>query len=204
MVNTETKATFMDCASCQEPGKRFGRHRNGLQRFRCKHFRKTYTKDHKRPLGAMTIPLEKAVLTLQLLVEGTSIRSAERITGLHRDTILRLLVLAGQRSEKLLGQKIRNVPVKDVQCDEIWGYIFKKEGHKTTEEIETDDTIGDAYTFVAIERNTKLVLNFALGRRNQATTDVFIEGLRGATAAQPFQLTTDGFGTLHSRNRCNP
>ena len=60
MVNTEAKATVMDCPSCQEPGKRFGRHRNGLQRFRCKHCRKTYTEEHKRPLGAMTIPLEKA------------------------------------------------------------------------------------------------------------------------------------------------
>ena len=184
----------MNCPRCETRCKRFGKHRNGLQRYRCNHCRKTYTEEHKRPLGAMTVPVERAVLALQLLIEGTSIRSTERITGLHRDTILRLLILTGERCEKLLGRKIRNVPVKDVQCDEIWGYIFKKEGHKTTEEIETDDTIGDAYTFVAIERNTKLVLNFALGRRNQATTDVFIEGLRGATAAQPFQLTTDGFG----------
>ena len=142
----------------------------------------------------MTVPIEKAVLALQLLIEGTSIRSTETITGLHRDTILRLLVVAGERCEKLLGRKIRNVPVKDVQCDEIWGYIFKKEGHKTTEEVATDNTIGDVYTFVAIERYTKLVLNFALGRGDQPTTDAFIEGLRAATAPKRFQLTTDGFG----------
>ena len=193
-MQAETKTPKMVCPECQKFCKRFGKHRNGLQRYRCKHCRKTYTEEHKRPLGAMTVPIEKATLALQLLIEGVSIRSTERITGLHRDTILRLLVEAGKRCERMMGRIIRNVPVKDVQCDEIWGYIFKKEGHKTTEEIETDDTIGDAYTFVAIERNTKLVLNFALGRRNQATTDVFIEGLRGATAAQPFQLTTDGFG----------
>jgi IS1 family transposase len=53
--------------------------------------------------------------------------------------------------------------------------------------------MGDNYCFVAIERNTKLVLNFALGKRNQATTDVFIEGLRQATADQNFQITADGF-----------
>jgi IS1 family transposase len=53
--------------------------------------------------------------------------------------------------------------------------------------------LGDAYCFVAIERNTKLVLNFALGRRSQATTDAFIEGLRAATAPQRFQISTDGF-----------
>ena len=92
-----------------------------------------------------------------------------------------------------MGRIIRNVPVNDVQCDEIWGYVGKKEGHKTTEESETDATIGDAYTFVAIERNTKLVLNIALGRRDQATTNAFIEGLRDATSPQQFQISTDGF-----------
>ena len=56
-----------------------------------------------------------------------------------------------------------------------------------------DDSMGDAYCFVAIERNTKLVLNFALGRRSQATTDAFIEGLRHATSPQRFQISTDGF-----------
>ena len=183
----------MNCPKCETRCKRFGKHRNGLQRYRCNHCRKTYTEEHKRPLGAMTVPLGKATLALQLLIEGTSVRSTERITGLHRDTILRLLVVAGERCEKALGRIIRNVPVKDVQCDEIWGYIFKKEGRKTSEESETNSMIGDAYTFVAMERNTKLVLNFALGRRNQATTDAFIEGLRLATSPQRFQITTDGF-----------
>ncbi len=91
-----------------------------------------------------------------------------------------------------MGRLIVNIPVRDVQCDEIWGYVTKKEGHKLPGE-ENDKTIGDAYCFVAIERRTKLVLNFALGRRDQATTDIFIEGLRAATAPQRFQLTADGF-----------
>ena len=142
MVNTETKATVMDCPSCQEPGKRFGRHRNGLQRFRCKHCRKTYTEEHQRPLGAMTVPIDKATLALQLLIEGTSVRSAERITGLHRDTILRLLLEAGKRCEKAMGRIIRNVPVKDVQCDEVWCFIRKKEAHKTPEEAACAGSAG--------------------------------------------------------------
>ena len=154
----------------------------------------------------MTVPLDKATLALELLIEGTSVRSAERITGLHRDTILRLLVVAGERCEKVFAQRVRNVPVTDVQCDEIWGYVFKKEGRKVLEDAQ-DGSIGDAYTFVAIERNTKLILNFTLGRRDQLTTDAFIEGLRDATAPQRFQLTTDGFNsyppaiyaTLHDR-----
>jgi IS1 family transposase len=56
--------------------------------------------------------------------------------------------------------------------------------------------LGDQYAFVAIERNTKLVLNFALGKREQSTTDAFLKGLRDATARQWFQITTDGFRPL--------
>lgn len=179
----------MNCTDCQAECQRFGKHRNGLQRFRCPQCHKTYTEEHERPLGDMTIPIDKALMALQLLVEGTSVRSTERITGLHRDTILRLLVLAGEKCEKLMGRLIVNVPVKDVQADEIWGFIAKKE--KMVEPGD-DPSFGDAYTFVAIERHTKLVLNFALGKRNQATCDIFIEGLRHATKGE-FQITTDGF-----------
>ena len=60
-------------------------------------------------------------------------------------------------------------------------------------EPEDDPNYGDAYTFVAIERHTKLVLNFALGKRNERTTDIFIEGLRFATSDEHFQISTDGF-----------
>jgi hypothetical protein len=56
-----------------------------------------------------------------------------------------------------------------------------------------NNSIGDAHTFVAIERNSKLVLNFALGRRDIATTQMFIEGLRDAVAPGMFQISTDGF-----------
>ena len=197
----------MSCPECDRKCQRFGNHRNGLRRFRCVECRKTFTEPHKRTLGTMYIPQDKALLAVQLLLEGNSIRSTERITGLDRNTIMKVLVLAGEKCDKVMGRLIVNVPVKDVQCDEIWGYVFKKEGHKTEEESATDATIGDAYTFVAIERNTKLVLNFALGRRDQATTNAFIEGLRDATAPQQFQITTDGFTpyasaiewTLHDR-----
>ena len=91
--------------------------------------------------------------------------------------------MAGWRKAWRVGKLIVNVPCQDVQSDEIWGYVYKKEAHKTPLEAHDDD-LGDAYCFVAIERHTKLVLNFALGRRSQQTTDVFIEGLRGATSSQ--------------------
>jgi transposase-like protein/IS1 family transposase len=183
----------MTCHNCRIEAKRFGKHRNGLQRYRCNQCGKTYTEPHEKPLEGMTIPQEKALLALRLLVEGNSIRSIERTTDLHCDTILRLLVLAGEKCAKLMGRLIVNVAAKDVQADEIWGYVAKKEAHKYEWEAN-DNSIGDTYCSVAIERKMKLVLNFALGRRDQATTDIFIEGLRAATSPkQRFQITTDGF-----------
>jgi hypothetical protein len=71
--------------------------------------------------------------------------------------------------------------------------VRKKEAHKLPAEAD-DNSIGDAYCFVAIERHSKLVLDFALGRRDQATLDIFIEGLRAATSpVSRFRLSIDGF-----------
>jgi IS1 family transposase len=140
----------------------------------------------------MRLPVEKACSILQLLLEGMSIRSTERVTGVHRDTILKLLVQAGDRCQTLMVQRVVNLNVQDVQADEIWGFVFKKEGHKA----ESDGVeVGDAYCFVGIERETKLVLAYHLGRRTAKSTDEFIGKLAYAVSPEcRFQLTTDGFG----------
>ncbi len=75
-------------------------------------------------------------------------RAAERISGLHRDTILKLLVTAGEKCEKLMGRLIVNVPVKDVEADEVWSFIAKKKRAVTEDD---DPNYGDAYCFVAME-----------------------------------------------------
>ena len=183
----------MTCHNCQSQCKRFGKHRNGLQRFRCNQCQKTYTEDHQRPLDEMRLPLDRAVNILQLLLEGMSIRSAERVTGVHRDTILRLLILAGERCHRLMDERIKGVSVEDVQVDEIWGFVQKKEGHKWEHE-QANERIGDAYCFVAMERNSKLVLSYHLGKRTGESTDQFISRLALATAPSRYQLTSDGFG----------
>lgn len=183
----------MTCHYCQNSCKRFGRHRNGLQRYRCNQCRKTSTEEHTRPLDEMRLPLDKAVGVLELLLEGMSVRSAERITGVHRDTILRLLVRAGERCQRLMDEKIRSLEVRDVEVDEIWGYVYKKEGHKWEQEKDAAE-IGDAYCFVAMERNTKLVLTHYLGKRTAESTDQFVSRLALATSpTYRYQLTSDGF-----------
>jgi transposase-like protein/IS1 family transposase len=182
----------MTCSTCQSICRKFGKHRNGLARYQCRECKRTFTEPHNKPLGGMYTEVARAEEILKLLVEGCSINTIQRVTGVHHGTILKILVTGGEKCEKLMGRVIVNVPVRDVRCDEIWAYVYKKEAHKLPAEAN-DETIGDAYCFVAVERYSKLVLNFALGRRSQATTDAFIEGLRAATAPQRFQLSTDGF-----------
>jgi transposase-like protein/IS1 family transposase len=183
----------MTCSVCDIECQRFGKHRNGLRRFRCPHCRKTYTEAHKRTLGEMYISQTKVVLALQLLIEGNCIRSTERISGLDRNTIMKALMLAGEKCERLLSEKISHLQVKDVEADELWGYVFKKENHKLPEESDADE-IGDAYTFVGMERNTKLILAWHLGRRTKVDTMLFMQKLRKAVnPGHWFQLTTDGF-----------
>jgi hypothetical protein len=74
----------------------------------------------------MYLPMEKAEMVLQLLLEGSSVSTIERVTGVHHGTILKLLVLAGEKCERIMSEKIRNVGVRDVECDEAWSFIGKK------------------------------------------------------------------------------
>lgn len=122
---TKTNLT-MTCAACDVNCQRFGKHRNGLRRFRCPECHKTYTETHRPALEGSYIPQEQIVLALRLLIEGNSLRSTERITGLDINTLMKILVKAGEKCETLMGRLIVNVPVSDVQCDEIWAYISKK------------------------------------------------------------------------------
>src|SRR5271157_3607605 len=132
MISRTKADKTMTCATCNVNCQRFGKHRNGLRRFRCPQCKRTYTEAHARTLDVMYIPKEKAVLATRLLLEGNSIRSTERCTGLDRTTIARLLVLAGERCEKLLADTITKVHVRDVEADEIWGFVGMKEKAKGT------------------------------------------------------------------------
>jgi transposase-like protein len=179
------------CHNCRIECKRHGKDRKGNQRFKCCQCSKTFLTPQDKPLDGMYLPVEKAELVLKLLLEGNSISSVVRLTDVHQKTILKLLVLAGEKCERIMGQRVRNVEVRDVEVDEVWAFIGKKEKRVR---IDEDQNMGDCYTFVAIERNSKLVLNVAMGKRDKYTTDAFIEGLRDAI--QPgccFQITSDGF-----------
>jgi transposase-like protein/IS1 family transposase len=179
------------CRTCGGRTISWGKDREGNARRKCKACGKTYGIIPARPLGRMRISIEDAALCLSLLTEGSSIRATERVSGVHRDTIMRLLRVAGEKCEALLNRLVRGVEVKDVQADELWAFVGMKE--KTKKKLgNTDPELGDAYTFIALERETKLALSFHLGRRTAEDTALFMAKTAAATSGH-FQLSTDGF-----------
>src|SRR5258708_25724442 len=120
---------------------------------------------------ANVLKTEKKIAVISALAEGSSIRSIERITGVNRNTIMNLGVRVGQGCAKLLDAKMRNLTCENLQFDELWGFIGKKQKHLK----ETDDhTKGDVWTFCAIDAETKLVPAFKVGKRDIETSHAFV------------------------------
>ncbi len=192
-TRTRPAGSAMVCPRCGIACRRFGKHRNGLQRFRCGQCGKTFTEPHKRLFGSLLVHEDKALLALQLLVEGNSIRSTERITGLDRNTIMHVLVLAGERCEKLLADRVRDMPVEHLELDEVWSYVGCHQ-KRVRPDMERPDLLGDQYTFIALESRTKMVMAWHLGKRTRESTDQFVAKIRHATTGERlFDVSTDAF-----------
>ena len=140
-------------------------------------------------------PKERQIQVLKALVEENSIRSIERMTGIHRDTVMRLLVRVGNYCQQIMDNKIKEFHSNRIQVDEIWTFIEKKEKRLIREE-RFNHNLGDQYVFVALDADTKLVPIFVVGKRTLETTFKFIFGLESKLKGNGrIQLTSDGFKT---------
>ena len=191
MEAIEKTRTSGTCPACGNASKRFGKHRNGLQRFRCLSCRKTFTEAHAPAFRVEDyLKEQRGLMAIQLLVEGCSIRTIERITGIRRDSIVQLLLIAGERCERLM-DSIRGVNAKDIQCDELWSFVYCK--NKNVPFGVEIDGIGDVWCWTAIERRSKLALAFAVGKRGMDEAFELMFKVRRATSPESrFQITTDG------------
>ncbi len=119
--------------------------------------------------------LARRTQIINCLVEGNSTRSTERMTDTHRDTVMRLMVEVGTGCAKLMDEQMRGLACKRIQVDEIWSYVQKKQRQVTA----TDDKsrVGDQYTFVALDPDTKLVPVWRIGKRDLPTATAFLTDL---------------------------
>jgi IS1 family transposase len=138
---------------------------------------------------ANILPLEKQTMAIHALAEGNSIRSIERMTGIHRDTIMRLGVKVGQACQTLLDEKMQNLELGSIEVDEIWGFIGKKQKQVT----RSDDRrlVGDVWTYIALDAKTKLIPSYVIGKRDAYHTNAFMMDL-AARIKNRVQLSSDG------------
>ncbi|HUB45892.1 MAG TPA: IS1 family transposase [Acetobacteraceae bacterium] len=132
--------------------------------------------------------LARRTQVIHCLVEGTYIRCAERLTGVHRDTIMRLLVEAGEGAKALMDAEMRDLTCRRVQIDEIWGFVGKKQRHLKDDDDRSQ--IGDQWTFVAIDPETKVVPAFRVGKRDLGTATAFLSDL-SERLTNRIQLSSD-------------
>ena len=138
-----------------------------------------------------TLTLQKKTFVLNSLIEGNSIRSTVRLTGVNKKTVMRLLVEAGDRAREIQDSMMMNLQCNYVQVDEIWTYVGKKQKRASEGEQECFG-YGDQYVYVAMDSETKLVPAFRVGQRNLFFAQSFMKELQ-ARIIKRFQLSTDSF-----------
>jgi IS1 family transposase len=130
---------------------------------------------------------EKQIAVVAALAEGMAIRQIERMTEIHRDTIMRLGVRVGQGCARIMDEKMRDLDCRNIQVDELWGFIQKK---KKNLKPEDDSTRGDVWTFCAIDADTKLVPSYRVGKRDSVTANAFMSDL-SSRLKNRVQLSSD-------------
>lgn len=180
----------MIAPACTHSWKKNGVDKQGTPRLRCKICGQSILDKAPNPLGALRTDLDTAARVIEMLCEGLAIRSVSRLTGLNKNTIIRIVVFAGKAVGDFSSRTIRDMEVVEAECDEIWGYSYCKKF--TQHSQDRGFKYGDIYTYTAIDRNTKLLLTYAFGKRCTETGACFMHKLR-TCAPKIGQLSTDGW-----------
>jgi len=136
------------------------------------------------------LSVERQAQVIKVLCEGNSIRSTARITNTAINTAVKLLRDVGAACAKYQDIRLRNLPCKTIQCDEIWSFCYAKQKN-VPEDKQGRFGFGDVWTWTAIDADTKLVPSWFVGLRDAGHAFVFIKDLQGRLANR-VQLTTDG------------
>jgi transposase-like protein/IS1 family transposase len=180
----------MIVAVCEHANRRTnGKTESGATRYRCKDCGKSWT-ESTATLGGMRIPMDTAVRITEMLCEGTSASAAARMARVDIHTVIDLMVYVGERCETYMAENIKGVFCNEVQVDEIWQFVFCK--NATAKKKKYVGGCGDSFCFTAIDRETKLLITWQFGRRNEKHTDAFIRKLDAATYGH-FHISSDGW-----------
>jgi IS1 family transposase len=136
------------------------------------------------------LPLERRAQIVGLLAEGNSLRAASRLADVSINTVTKLLLDVGAACEEYQDKTVRGLKTKRIQCDEIWAFVYAKTKN-LPEQYKGAFGYGDVWTWTALDADTKLIVSWAVGRRDGFTAQAFIRDLADRLASR-VQLTTDG------------
>lgn len=136
------------------------------------------------------LPVTTRVQILNMLVEGSSMRSVSRVTGVSINTVSKMLVDAGNVCSAFHDDMVRGVNAKRIQCDEIWSFCYAKAKNVAKAKTAPEEA-GDVWTWTAIEAESKLILSWLAGGRDGQYAIAFMDDLRSRIENR-VQLTTDG------------
>jgi IS1 family transposase len=136
------------------------------------------------------LDVAKRAQILSCLVEGNSIRSTVRMTGAAKNTVVKLLAEVGKACAEYQDKALRNLPCKNIQCDEIWSFCYSKEKNVPAE-LKGTYGYGDVWTWTAICADTKLIPCWLVANRSVDAATIFMEDL-ASRLKNRVQLTTDG------------
>lgn len=142
------------------------------------------------------LPFEKRKQIIHLLVEGAGVNAASRLTGASKVTVLRLLEQAGQACMAHHDQAVRGLKASRVECDEIWAFNYCKRAKLATAKAAPADA-GDAWTWTALDVDSKLIISYLIGGRHAEAAQDFMHDV-AERLANRVQLTTDGHGAYLS------
>ena len=132
----------------------------------------------------------KRRLILNLLVEGSSMRSVSRVADVSINTVSKLLADAGAACEEFLDKTVRNVASKRIQCDEIWSFVYAKAKNVPMAKAAPEGA-GDCWTWTAIDADSKLMVAWSVGDRDATYANAFMKDVASRLTSR-VQLTTDG------------
>ena len=137
------------------------------------------------------LPQSKQIEIIGMLCEGVGQRAVSRLTDTDRKTVARLALAIGNGCAELHDRMMVGLHVHRIECDELWAYVGHKRNPQKDKPRRASPIFGDQYTYVALASSTRAIIGYRTGKRDSATTDDFIQDLRGRVIGSP-EISTDG------------
>ncbi|MGA2488438.1 MAG: IS1 family transposase, partial [Roseiarcus sp.] len=136
------------------------------------------------------LPLETRAKILNLLVEGSSLRSISRVVDVSINTVTKLLVDAGTVAAAYHDQNVRGLQTRRLQCDEIWSFCYAKEKNVAKAKA-APELAGDVWTWTALDAESKMIVSWEIGNRDAVSAFLLMEDVQSRVKGR-MQITTDG------------